>query len=328
MDYLEQCVKSILAQNYDNMEIILVNDCSPDDSGLLCDGLSKSDSRIKVVHKPVNEGLGFARNTGMEYATGDYYYFIDSDDWLEPGSLRPMMENMLQKNLDIIQAKMIVDYEKYIFRSDDSNELKTFSKEDAVDSLFNIREITIVVWDKIYKADIFKKNKFSKTRFNEDSEIMHLLLWESSKTGFWDKSIYHYRQREGSLTTQPISIARANFSIEVCKNRIVFFEEKSKLLFLSAKKKYFTRLIGIYYSLDRSEESSKQFLHEICTNANELLKSICPFLSKKEKIIYTLLGRSLKNSVDGFLLKPLAAFAYKRQKKGQGLKKVPKGSRK
>ncbi|MCL2048567.1 MAG: glycosyltransferase family 2 protein [Defluviitaleaceae bacterium] len=314
--YLEQCVQSILSQNICNMEVILVNDCSLDDSGQLCDKLAENEPRIRVIHKPKNEGVGSARNTGLAHVTGDYIAFVDSDDWLEPNSLRPMMDYMLSENLDLIQAKKVLAYEKRSVRSKDSGRFKILTREEAADAFLNLREISATLWDKIYKAQVFSKIRFSDARSGEDAEIMHLLIWQCDKIGFLDKSFYHYRQREGSLTHQTVSIALADFSIRVCKNRIAFFEEKSERLLLSAKKKYFTRLAAIYYSLDRKQENSGEYLKKVCNNANELLRGIMPRLSGKERIVFTLLGASLGDSLVGIVLRPVMMMMYRKRKHG------------
>ena len=84
--YLENCVNSITSQDFSDFEVILVDDCSPDNSGEICDRLAEKDGRIKVIHKEKNGGLGEARKTGMQYACGEWAVFADSDDWLEPNT--------------------------------------------------------------------------------------------------------------------------------------------------------------------------------------------------------------------------------------------------
>ena len=99
--YLGRCVDSVLGQSYSNLEIILVDDGSPDKSGAMCDDYKLKDSRIKVIHKE-NGGLGFARNSGLDIATGRYVTFIDSDDWISKEHIKNLYETALQCNADVV----------------------------------------------------------------------------------------------------------------------------------------------------------------------------------------------------------------------------------
>ena len=101
--YLEACIESILSQTYENFELILVDDGSPDQCGIMCDKYAVQDSRIKVIHKE-NQGLGMARNTGLDYATGEFVCFVDSDDWIEPNAVECWIEAQKKYNADIVMC--------------------------------------------------------------------------------------------------------------------------------------------------------------------------------------------------------------------------------
>ena len=101
-NYLERCYESIILQNYDDFEILLVDDGSNDGSSDLCDLLSMKDSRVKVIHKE-NGGLSAARNEGLKYAQGEYIYWIDSDDWIVKNSLKIIVEKLKKNNPDILK---------------------------------------------------------------------------------------------------------------------------------------------------------------------------------------------------------------------------------
>ena len=101
--YLEPCIESILSQTYENFELILVDDGSPDQCGIICDKYATQDSRIKVIHKE-NQGLGMARNTGLDYATGEFVCFVDSDDWLEPYAIEYWIRAQRNYDADIVMC--------------------------------------------------------------------------------------------------------------------------------------------------------------------------------------------------------------------------------
>lgn len=103
--YIDRCLNSLTTQTYNNIEIILVDDKSSDNTPLICDHWVNKDSRIKVIHKPTNEGLGLARNTGLEVASGDYLAFIDSDDWIEINMIEKLYEECTKEKLDVIYSE-------------------------------------------------------------------------------------------------------------------------------------------------------------------------------------------------------------------------------
>ena len=103
-NYIDRCINSIINQTFEDLEIILVDDKSPDGSPQKCDEWGKQDGRIKVIHKSRNEGLGFARNTGLEYAMGEYVTFVDSDDWIDLNMYSDLYSLCKQYNADIIYS--------------------------------------------------------------------------------------------------------------------------------------------------------------------------------------------------------------------------------
>lgn len=99
--YIDRCIKSVLGQTLRDIELILVDDGSPDDCGKICDGYAATDSRIKVIHKE-NGGVSAARNDGLSIATGEYVIFVDSDDWVEPDACEVMYQSAKNNNADIV----------------------------------------------------------------------------------------------------------------------------------------------------------------------------------------------------------------------------------
>ncbi|UPG64504.1 glycosyltransferase family 2 protein [Metabacillus endolithicus] len=169
--YIHKCIDSILNQTYENIEIILVNDGSPDNCGQIIEYYSKLDCRIKVIHKQ-NGGLSDARNHGMKYVTGEFTLFVDSDDWLEINMIEELVKNSIHYNADIVQVAFYYAYEDYILFDD-----RYFSKDDPPFLLNNsslMYELLInekvknFAWGKLYKTNYIKNIPFKKGVLFED----------------------------------------------------------------------------------------------------------------------------------------------------------------
>ena len=154
--YLKRCVESIVQQTYQNIEIILVDDGSPDRCPEMCDEYARRDARIKVIHKS-NGGLSDARNAGLNIASGDYISFVDSDDWIEEDFIEILYKNMKKENADISIIGYTLIWEsgrKKRFTSDD--EYYVFDKEDAVRELLKQQKFQCMVCQKMYRKSIFR----------------------------------------------------------------------------------------------------------------------------------------------------------------------------
>ena len=165
--YLEKCVDSILQQRYENIEVLLIDDGSPDNAGKLCETFAKADHRIRVIHQE-NGGLSSARNTGIAQAQGSYLAFVDSDDYIAPDMLFEMMNALQESNSDIAICgiKRIYSDKEVV----DSVEHKIcYSKKTALYLLLMDKEITSVVCNKLYKKELFDGLYFPVGRIFEDT---------------------------------------------------------------------------------------------------------------------------------------------------------------
>jgi glycosyltransferase involved in cell wall biosynthesis len=199
--YLSFCVDSLLRQTYTDFEILLIDDGSKDNSGKLCDDLKLKDNRITVYHKP-NGGLSDARNFGIEHSNGDFYLFIDSDDALHPDFCKVLMELQKKYNADITACSMrrfydyskISEFDKAICSSTE----KVVYDKDILIQYFNPegrRFIAHGLCMKLYKKELFKKNRFAVGRLHEDLFITHQLLSLSHCFVFTDLPYYYYYQQ-------------------------------------------------------------------------------------------------------------------------------------
>lgn len=190
---LERCIKSVIAQEYEDMEIILVDDGSPDRCPQICDQWSEKDHRVKVIHKK-NGGLSDARNAGIEEATGEYITFVDSDDYLGPGTYKAVMATM-QPEFDIIEfpvfnekTKTVVGFKQEIYCNRDDYWLKGKAYCHAF------------AWNKIYRKTVFEGVRFPKGRIFEDIATLPLLLDNVRKVATTNKGMYFYTWNPRGIT--------------------------------------------------------------------------------------------------------------------------------
>lgn len=209
--FLLESVKSAVMQTYKNIEIILVDDGSPDGSGKMCDEFEKKYNKVKVVHK-VNGGLSDARNAGIEVAQGEYLYFFDSDDCIHPQMIE-ILVNEFKKDpeCDFVECgyKDIQEDEKpaYLPIKDYSTfsvDFYTFCKNVMINWNVNVP----MVWTKLYKAETFKEIRFEKGKIHEDEFLFTRLAPTLNRVRVINQPMYYYRQRGNSIMTQPYSLKR------------------------------------------------------------------------------------------------------------------------
>ncbi len=196
--YLNKCIDSIIEQTYKNIEIVLVDDCSKDNSGKIADEYAKKDDRIKVIHKP-NGGLSDARNAGMKIATGEYLMFVDSDDYLFPTSCEVMIEKITKEDADYVIGNYInCDENGDIWQTPvfNNEKYKTFKLDirDYKDSFFIMNSSAC---NKIFKHDFIKKLdlKFKVGLPAEDAMFTTYCFIKSNKVYYIPDIMYAYRQR-------------------------------------------------------------------------------------------------------------------------------------
>ncbi len=190
---LEHCVKSLTAQTYTDIEILLINDGSTDDSAEICDNLAKNDKRIKVFHKE-NGGVCSARNLGIDMSSGDYIMFADSDDWLELNAVQTLYDNLITNASDISICAFFMDY-KY-----NSEVFKIQETVYAFDSLFKMPEsidgietILCTIWNKLYKRSVISGIQYpSKIKFGEDFIFNVRVFKNIGSISIVNIPLYHY----------------------------------------------------------------------------------------------------------------------------------------
>jgi len=198
--YLRRCVDSILAQIHHNLELILVDDGSPDGCPAICDAFAASDPRVHVLHQE-NRGLSAARNAGLDVARGDYVAFADSDDWVEPDYLSYLLHLLRTEDVPIAACNHYVtvngrDIAKYPV----SHELLRLSKKAAYDGLLYHRPPDVSAWGKLYAHSLFDRVRYPEGRIFEDTWIIADLLDIADSLVYGAEAKYHYIYREDTLS--------------------------------------------------------------------------------------------------------------------------------
>ena len=193
--YLKKCVDSICHQTYRNLEIILVDDGSTDCSGSLCDEFATSDSRIRVIHKS-NGGLSDARNAGMELASGEWWMFVDSDDYIAPDTAETLLLAAVENHCEIAVCNMMRIYEdgKQEPFYCPVTEPTIWAGEQRFETL---RQPSVC--NKLFRADLFKELRFPKRKFYEDTFVYHVLAYRASRIALTGLSGYYYLSRRESI---------------------------------------------------------------------------------------------------------------------------------
>lgn len=250
--YLARCVDSIVNQTYKNLEIILVDDGSPDLCPQMCDDYAKKDSRIKVVHKK-NGGLSDARNAGMAVATGEYISFIDSDDYVSDDFFECLLDVMNKENSDIAECSVVKFYEDNRFDefSDDLS-VKTYDTQDAMSALIAENPFHQHVWNKLYKTELVKDIPYAAGKLNEDEFWTYQVFGRANKVSKLNKTMYYYFQRNSSIMGVGYNIRRLD-ALEGKANRQKYIENNFPELSTQAK-------IDLYGSCMFAYQSVLKFL--------------------------------------------------------------------
>ena len=281
--FLPACVDSILAQTYQNLEVILVDDGSPDGCPAICDEYAKKDSRIKVIHKP-NGGLSDARNAGIDIATGKYIAFVDSDDCCVP-TMYEKLHNIIEKEkADIaICGFSRIDEDGKAISGGWSRQFGVFGNENSADPLFTSKNVGIIVaWNKLYNRNIFENIRYPKGMIHEDEYVIYDILSVANKVVIFPDQLYLYRQRNNSIVKSRPS--RKMFdAIKVVEYRISKVGENNKNYADAC-----SQLLNIYYSLYIRTKPDKELNKEVFDKYKVEYKKYHKFLNLKRRIKHIL----------------------------------------
>lgn len=226
--YLRKSIESICKQAYSNLEIILVDDGSPDGCPAICDEYSQRDFRVKVIHKK-NGGLSSARNAGIDAASGKYIAFVDGDDSIHVDFIRILYELCKKYKCDIAQCGFLMTDEESILLAPQQNmKVEVYDTKETMKDFCRDSNVTSywVAWNKLYKRELFEDIRYPNGRIHEDMFTSHQLLWKARKTAVTNLYLYYYLQRKESLTGGGSKVRGEIDKIDALKAAMEFFAEK------------------------------------------------------------------------------------------------------
>ena len=217
---LDRCVQSLMKQTYKNIEIILVDDGSPDQCPKLCEQYAKEDERIRVIHKK-NGGLSDARNAGLNLARGEYVLYVDSDDYIEVDSCERLINATSEEQVDIVVGNAIMEksnsYEKMIHSATPAGEI--YSAKDFIEKAVRASQWYAPSWLNMYRRDFLLQNKlfFKVGIYFEDMQMLPRVFLRAKKVACIDGVFYHYIVRENSIMTSEKDEKKKKDSIQNLK---------------------------------------------------------------------------------------------------------------
>ncbi len=271
-DYLDRCVNSVVSQTYKDLEIILVDDGSPDRCPEICDEWAKKDERIKVVHKK-NGGLSDARNTGLENSNGDYISFLDSDDYIHPNAYEILLATIKEQDADIVGCELLnVDVNGKIINS----KWTGYSNVHNFNEVYNGKEFLAKIledqvvpyaWNKLYKRQVIENQRFTVGALAED--ILYYMGFCDENIKFYDipNPLFYYTSRDESISAgfnEKFFIARIEHIIKNEERLNQKFNNFLKISLTGCKLtfvEYF--LAGCPYDFIKNKKESYLFVREI-----------------------------------------------------------------
>ena len=288
--YLDACVQSIVDQTYRNLEIILVDDGSPDRCPAMCDEWAKKDPRIRVIHKE-NGGLSSARNAGFAYVNGDYVGFVDSDDWIAPVMYEHLLELIHSYRADLIQGGF--------FRYSDSPPKESpesvnpsvhfYSAQQAVKSILTDGTVNVTCWNMLVKKDLALSVLFDEGRINEDVLWTYRVISRADIIVTTSEKVYGYYQRSGSIMNSSYSEKRLD-AIYALSQRAIEIHRDFPDLFPFAEREFAGGCMYHYQWLCRLPDSNefrniREKLHRFFVKSD--LKAVYSVTDLKYKLWYT-----------------------------------------
>ena len=306
--YMEKCLDSIINQSYDNLEIIIINDGSTDNSGMICDKYKSRDDRIIVIHQE-NQGLSIARNNGLDIATGDYIGFVDSDDWIESDMFSTLYTGIVKNDAEIAVCNfyyikqdgrtVIENGGDIIFNENNSITETILENDDKLTHYFTYTTYDTVAWNKLYKKELFDGIRYPPNKVFEDLFTTHKLIGKANRVVILPDYKYYYLYRDDSITKKRFDINQFD-RVEACIDRYNYISYNYKHFEMVSRRFIFYGLLFCINIAIKDNVISK-YKKEI----DDVIKKVSSYsvyncgLSEDEEKIITLLFSNLRRYILG-----------------------------
>ena len=290
--YLDRCVSSIRNQTYENLEIILVDDGSPDRSGEMCDALALEDSRIRVVHKE-NGGLASARNAGIDAMTGEYAAFVDSDDDIAPEMIRSLYDLCVQHQAQVACCgiERVNDQGHVNYFNENVTDFLLLTREGAMAELLENYRVTNSVCDKLIHKSVFDGLRLTEGYIYEDFDVMYRCLHRADRVVYTGAPYYRYYLSQGSILRSTFNAKQFDL-VRAARKRLAFFEQEYPQMLDTVRVKFLEMGLEILYQ-SRNTPSCSQLRQELEADLRKMLKEY-PNLpmgkSMKIKVLFFKMG--------------------------------------
>lgn len=289
-NYMRRCVDSILNQSYSNLEIILVDDESPDNCPLICEEYKQSDNKIKVIHQK-NAGLSGARNAGINIASGEYLAFVDSDDYLAVDFIESLYQAIVATNSDIAMCKYEYVKGDTMTQCHKSGECTLYSGIEMIENMYSPDgAFFVVAWNKLYKRELFEHIRYPQGRIHEDEATTHQLYYKAQKAVFVNRYLYGYFVGGESITRKKFNRNRLDWAWSV-EQRLSFFEDKDLSNIMStAIRAYADGVIDLYFQCKEGLENSQREQKELKIKIKKAMRYVKKYgdFPLRTKVGYTL----------------------------------------
>lgn len=298
--YLSKCVESVINQTYKNMEIVLVDDGSPDACGKICDDYTQKDARIKVIHKK-NGGLSDARNVALDVCTGDYITFIDSDDWVS----RYYISNLLSA-ISKSGKKLAVSWFQNIREGDmeveacnvEDSRIISLSTEEALKKMFYQDGIESSAWGKLYAKELFTEIRYPKGKLYEDIPVTYKMIEKACGVALIPNTDYYYLQRNDSIQYQKFDVRKMDgvFHWEVVMSHV---ERYYPQLISAVHNRYFRCVCNILFQIkdDSAVKYRKELWERVKKERSYILRDSNSRISSRAAALLSFLGYGVTNKI-------------------------------
>jgi len=312
--YLTRCMESILLQSYTELEIILIDDGSTDNSGTICEQYARKDPRVVVIHKK-NGGLSDARNYGLGICHGAYIFFVDSDDYIALDCIESLYKAIIHYNAEIAVCNALKFYgEVAELKTANPKPMQCFNNIDSISNMLYRKQLTAYAWGKLYARKLFEDIHYPVNRLFEDLYTTYKLYYLASTIVYIPEEKYFYCQRSNSIVNSTFNEKRMQ-QLDACEEILDFIDHNQLPLQLAIKSKILIVSIDLYRRIDKVEchfqhcdrlvKNIKKYRWAVFSDfENKYITQLIAFVAILSPEIPRLIGRCYAFLLENKIMKP------------------------